>query len=131
MYPLFCPAAHRFPNSISESLSAFRASSLEYLSAVSSSHSLSEAVLDLSLALLRLISSKHLDTSLSYKHYYIKITGFYPLYLFWAEYPHFEIYTITLTIIHNYPPFVNPFFKFSPGTHLEAESGVCLCADVS
>ena len=50
---------------VSKSLSALSASSLEYLSAVSSSHSLSEAMLNLSLALLRLVSSKHSYTSLN------------------------------------------------------------------
>ena len=45
--------------SIGQSFSAFSASSLKYVSAVSSCHSLSEAVLFLSLTLFGLISSKH------------------------------------------------------------------------
>ena len=44
---------------VCESLSALCASSLEYVSAVCSLHSLSEAVLLLSLSLLRLVSSEH------------------------------------------------------------------------
>ena len=50
--------------SVSESLSAFRTSSLENVSAVSSSHSLSETVLLLSLTLFGLVSSEHGGTSL-------------------------------------------------------------------
>ena len=46
---------------MSKSLSTFCAASLENVSSVSGLHSLSEAVLFLSLALLRLISSKHLS----------------------------------------------------------------------
>ena len=45
--------------SVGQSFSALCASSLEYISAVSSLHSLSEAVLLFSLAFLRLISSEH------------------------------------------------------------------------
>ena len=45
--------------SVGQSFSALCASSLEYISAVSSLHSLSEAMLLFSLALLRLISSEH------------------------------------------------------------------------
>ena len=44
---------------IRKTFSAFRASSLEYVSAVSSSHSLSEAVLLLSLSFLGLVCSEH------------------------------------------------------------------------
>ena len=44
---------------VGQSFSALCASSLEYISAVSSLHSLSEAVLLLSLALFRLVSSEH------------------------------------------------------------------------
>ncbi len=44
---------------VGQSLSALCASSLEYVSAISSLHSLSEAVLLLSLTLFRLISSEH------------------------------------------------------------------------
>ena len=44
---------------ISQSFSAFSASSLKNVSAVSSSHSLSEAVLFFSLSLFRLICSEH------------------------------------------------------------------------
>ena len=44
---------------VGQSLSALCASSLEYVSAISSLHSLSEAVLLLSLTLFRLVSSKH------------------------------------------------------------------------
>ena len=44
---------------IRKSLSAFGASSLEYVSAVGCSHSLSETVFFLSLSLLRLIGSEH------------------------------------------------------------------------
>ena len=40
-------------------LSSLSASSLEYLSSVSGFHSLSETMLNLSLTLLRLVSSKH------------------------------------------------------------------------
>ena len=47
-------------NSIGQSFSALSASSLEYVSAISGSHSLSEAVLLFSLSLLRLICSEHL-----------------------------------------------------------------------
>ena len=49
-----------FNQSIGQSFSALCASSLEYVSAVSSSHSLSETVLFFSLSLLRLVSSEHL-----------------------------------------------------------------------
>ena len=49
---------------VSKSCSALCATSLEYFSAVSSLHSLSEAVLLLSLTLLGLICSKHIRTSL-------------------------------------------------------------------
>ena len=48
-----------FDRSISQSFSAFCASSLQYVSAVCGSHSLSEAVLLLSLTLFGLIGSKH------------------------------------------------------------------------
>ena len=51
-------------NLVSQSCSALCATSLEYFSAVSCSHSLSEAVLLLSLALFGLICSKHIRTSL-------------------------------------------------------------------
>ena len=44
---------------IGQSFSAFCTSSLQYVSAVCSSHSLSEAVLFLSLTLFGLVSSKH------------------------------------------------------------------------
>ena len=44
---------------VGQSFSALCASSLEYISAISSLHSLSEAVLLLSLAFFRLISSEH------------------------------------------------------------------------
>ena len=44
---------------VSQSFSAFSASSLQYVSAVSSCHSFSEAVLLLSLTLFGLISSEH------------------------------------------------------------------------
>ena len=44
---------------VCESLSALCASSLEYVSAISSLHSLSEAVLLFSLTLFRLVSSEH------------------------------------------------------------------------
>ena len=44
---------------VGQSLSALCASSLEYVSAISSLHSLSEAVLLLSLTLFRLVSSEH------------------------------------------------------------------------
>ena len=50
----------RWNQSVGQSFSALSASSLEYVSAVSSSHSLSEAVLFFSLSLLRLVSSEHL-----------------------------------------------------------------------
>ena len=46
-------------SSIGQSLSAFRASSLKNVSAVGSSHSLSEAMLLLSLTLFGLVSSEH------------------------------------------------------------------------
>ena len=49
---------------VSQSLSAFCTSSLENVSAVSSSHSLSETVLLLSLTLFGLVSSEHGGTSL-------------------------------------------------------------------
>ena len=56
-------SAHRgvrlFRGSIGQSRSALSASSLKNVSAVSSSHSLSEAMLLLSLSLLRLVSSEH------------------------------------------------------------------------
>ena len=45
---------------VSQSFSAFSASSLQYVSAVSSSHSLSEAVFLFSLTLFGLIGSEHL-----------------------------------------------------------------------
>ena len=44
---------------VGQSFSAFSTSSLEYVSSVGSSHSLSETVLFLSLTLFRLIGSKH------------------------------------------------------------------------
>ena len=47
-------------SSIGESCSALSAASLENLSAVGSSHSLSEAVFFFSLTLFRLVSSEHL-----------------------------------------------------------------------
>ena len=47
------------PYSIGEFCSAFSAASLENLSAVGSSHSLSEAVFFFSLTLFRLVSSEH------------------------------------------------------------------------
>ncbi len=46
--------------SVGQSFSALSASSLQYVSAVSSSHSLSEAVFLFSLTLFRLIGSEHL-----------------------------------------------------------------------
>ena len=49
---------------VGKSLSAFRTSSLENVSAVSSSHSLSETVLLRSLTLFGLVSSEHGGTSL-------------------------------------------------------------------
>ena len=49
-----------FKKLIRESLSSFGASSLEYVSAVGCSHSLSETVFFLSLSLLGLISSEHI-----------------------------------------------------------------------
>ena len=49
---------------VGQSLSAFCTSSLENVSAVGSSHSLSETVLLLSLTLFGLISSEHSGTSL-------------------------------------------------------------------
>ena len=51
-------------NSVRKSLSAFCASSLEDVSAVLGLHSLSEAVLLLTLELFGLISSEHNGTSL-------------------------------------------------------------------
>ena len=48
-----------FPKSIGQSFSALCTSSLEYVSAVSSLHSLSETVFLFSLTLFRLISSEH------------------------------------------------------------------------
>ena len=50
---------------VGQSFSALSASSLQYVSAVSGSHSLSEAVLFLSLTFFGLISSKHIATSLN------------------------------------------------------------------
>ena len=47
------------PKLVGQSLSALCTSSLEYVSAVSSLHSLSEAMLLFSLTLLRLVSSQH------------------------------------------------------------------------
>jgi len=49
-----------FKKLIRKSLSAFGASSLEYVSAVGRSHSFSETVFFLSLSLFGLISSEHL-----------------------------------------------------------------------
>jgi hypothetical protein len=49
-----------FRRLIGQSFSALSASSLQYVSAVSGSHSLSEAVLFLSLTLFGLIGSEHL-----------------------------------------------------------------------
>ena len=51
---------------IGKAFSAFRASSLEYISAVSSCHSLSEAVLLLSLSFLGLVCSEHFLHLLDY-----------------------------------------------------------------
>ncbi len=48
---------------VSQSCATLSASSLEYLSAVSSSHSFSEAVYLASLSFFRLICSKHILTS--------------------------------------------------------------------
>ena len=53
-------------HSVSKSCSALSAASLQHFSAVGSLHSLSEAVLLLSLALFRLICSKHTRTSLQF-----------------------------------------------------------------
>ena len=53
-------------NLVSKSCSALCTTSLEYFSAVSGLHSLSEAVLLLSLALFGLICSKHIRTSLRF-----------------------------------------------------------------
>ena len=58
--------ACKFHKSIGQSLSALSASSLENVSAVSSSHSLSEAMLLLSLSLLRLVSSEHFSAPPSF-----------------------------------------------------------------
>ena len=55
----FYEQAYRLLRSIGQSFSALSASSLEYVSAVSSSHSLSEAVLFFSLTLFGLIGSEH------------------------------------------------------------------------
>ena len=54
------------PLLIGQSFSAFSASSLEYVSTVSGSHSLSETMLFLSLTLFGLISSKHFLHLLSF-----------------------------------------------------------------
>ena len=51
---------------VSQSLSAFCTSSLENVSTVGSSHSLSEAVLLFSLTLFGLVSSEHIGTSLNF-----------------------------------------------------------------
>lgn len=50
--------------SVRQSLSAFCASSLQYVSAIGGLHSFSEAVLLLTLKLLRLVCSDHFGTSL-------------------------------------------------------------------
>ena len=56
---LCCDRIVENDRSIGQSFSALCASSLEYVSAVSSFHSLSEAMLLFSLTLFRLISSEH------------------------------------------------------------------------
>ena len=56
---VLCYSSAFAEKSIGQSFSAFSASSLEYVSAVSGSHSLSEAMLFLSLTLFGLVSSKH------------------------------------------------------------------------
>ncbi len=84
--------------SICESLSALCTSSLEYVSAVSGLHSLSEAMLLFSLSLFRLVSSEH------YLHLlvvYRKRVAFMLLLRF---------YTMTPNIITFPIPFVKRFF---------------------
>ena len=66
---------HRDFKLIGQSFSALSASSLEYVSAVSSSHSLSEAVLFFSLSLLRLVSSEHFLHLLIFLVFRTRISG--------------------------------------------------------
>ena len=57
----------RKPELVGQSLSAFCTSSLENISTIGRSHSLSETMLLLSLTLFGLVSSEHIGTSLNFK----------------------------------------------------------------
>ena len=100
-----------FPKSIGQSFSAFSTSSLEYVSSVGGSHSLSETVLFLSLTLFRLISSKHfvhlLNVVLNPGSRYIRnLSGSVLLY------SRVTLYTMTFYIKPHFPRFVKRFFLF-------------------
>ena len=84
---------------IGQSLSAFRASSLKNVSAVCSLHSLSEAMLLLSLKLLGLVSSEH------FLHLLIDLSE---AFRFSAI---LRFYTMTSSIIHTKAPICQVFFE--------------------
>ena len=109
--PPHCFFRTREDQLIRKTLSAFCASSLEYVSAVSSSHSLSEAMLFLSLTLFGLVSSKH------FLHLLIVVcnpgsrdirnsSGSVSLY------SQITLYTMTSYIKPYFTSFVKRFFKF-------------------
>ena len=97
---------------VRQSLSALCTSSLEYVSTVSGSHSLSEAMLSFSLALFGLIRSKHLYNLLIVSKYYflklIRVRRCSPL----AAMPHFRFYTMTKYIIYYSGGVCQEFFEF-------------------
>ena len=86
---------------ISQSFSAFCASSLKNVSAVSSSHSFSEAVLFFSLSFFRLICSEH------YCHLLGNMFGSVLLFQ-----PYLRFYTMTSYIINTKGGICQVFFKF-------------------
>ena len=77
-YILLCERGILRSQLVRKTLSAFSASSLEYVSAVSSSHSLSEAVLLLSLSLLGLVCSEHFLHLLDIRYYSAPQSGSNP-----------------------------------------------------
>ena len=112
--PPHCFFRTREDQLIRKTLSAFCASSLEYVSAVSSSHSLSEAVLLLSLSLLGLVCSEHFLHLLDIRYYSAPQSGsnvgsvtvpFLP--------PMATLFTMTSYIIPDSYWFVKCFLNFS------------------
>ena len=82
---------------VGQSLSALCASSLEYVSTISSLHSFSEAVLLLSLTLFRLVSSEH------------------RLHLLWINRKRFTLSSLEYAFLHNDTTYYNRFFPFCQG----------------